>query len=530
MIITFNKFGRKGRLGNQLFQLAAMLGFSKRYGAELRLPFWPYERYFKEKPYSTASHSVCATVPEMAYHYTPQYYDEAIKGKECVNLDGYFQSEKYWQDCKPEVLSALEFKEEFKNQVRAEYQEALSKPCIAVSIRRGDFVRNKNYQQIPVTFYINNLLKEMDDHNVIFFSDDEEYCRVHFGCLKNAYFAKNNFGLKYFDANVFAIKQLCLMSMCQRFVLSNSTFSWWGAYLSGSENVTRPEKTLDGPLAQHNEKDLYPGNWKIGENKKIDLKDVTFMIPVSRDHSDRDKNLSLNVCMLQKNFDTNIIIMEQGTREFGYYEKYGCKYLVHIGGEFHRTAMLNKIAKEASTPIIVNWDADVFISPMQVLEAVNKVRNSQADVVYPYDGRFARVDRKQWFKKLEQHLDVGIFGGTIFKGTKKDDKLSVGGAIIFNKEKYFEFGGENEKFISYGPEDVERYERFSKLSRVERIPGVIYHMDHFRGVNSRCSTNPYDKQNHDELDKIQAMSKEQLKEYVNSKEWNQITNTKIKLR
>lgn len=515
MKITFSKFGKKGRLGNQLFQLASMIGFAEKYRAELCLPRWDYQKYFANKYHADATNTLCSTVTEAVYHYTPEYYDAAIKGRACVNLDGYFQSEKYWRDSEHLVRKHLEFKHDYKASVIDKYSLALKKPCVAVSIRRGDFVGNKNYYQIPITYYT-NAIKQYDsqDVNFIFFSDDMGYCKLHFGCMENAYFADRKTIGGYFQEDIYAIEQLCLMTLCQKFIISNSTFSWWGAYLSGSKEIIRPKQCMSGSLAvRNNEKDFYPAEWQIGNENKIDLSDVTFMIPVAYDHSDRKQNLELNVCMLQKHFNTNIIVMEQNGSIFKYMNTY-CNYTQFEKPVFHRTRMLNLMAQTCSTPIIANWDADVFISPQQILEAVKKIRKQDAEVVYPYDGRFARVDRKQWFKKLEKELDIGVFSNQEFKGMRPKDKTSVGGAIFFDRKKYLECGGENENFISYGPEDVERFVRFSVLAKVERINGALYHMDHFRGLDSRCATNPHDKQNHDELAKVQTMTKEELMIYV----------------
>ena len=44
---------------------------------------------------------------------------------------------------------------------------------------------------------------------------------------------------------------------------------------------------------------------------------------------------------------------------------------------------------------------------------------------------------------------------------------------------------ENEFMISYGPEDIDRFERFTKLGfNIKRISGILYHLDHHIGVNS----------------------------------------------
>lgn len=526
-MITFSKFGRKGRLGNQLFQYAAMIGMAKKYKQLLAMPPWVYARYFKEYPFQAEVKGMHITEP--SFHWTPDFFDK-IDFTGNVDFDGYFQSEKYFLHARNAVLECLEFKDEFVKKVADKYKSALSKKTIAISIRRGDYVLNQNYFQLSITYYFTALLKHFpawEAFNIVIFSDDINYCKTHFESFKNVFYAENtsdNLNLdsnKYFQENYSAIEQLCLMAMCSNFIIANSTFSWWGAWLGcnwwgDDEKVVRPKELFSGNLAKNSIKDFYPQRWIIHENERIDLTDVTFMIPVSFDHNDRKQNLSLNVCMLQKYFDTNIIIGEQGSSVFLNYIEFGCTHL-HFTQmkEFHRTKMLNKMAERAETRIIVNWDADVFISPLQIYNSVEMLRKGHADVVYPYDGRFARVHRVPHFKSLEKHLDVGIFGGIEFKGMKPDDKRSVGGAILFNRDKYFEGGGENENFVAYGPEDVEREVRFTRLGyKVKRTSGVLYHLDHYKGPNSMCSGNPYDKQNHNELDKIYSFNQKQLREYV----------------
>ena len=62
---------------------------------------------------------------------------------------------------------------------------------------------------------------------------------------------------------------LYLMSLCSDFIIANSTFSWWGAWLANRGTVVAPKKWF-GPNNEHlSTKDLYPASWKIIRWKKI---------------------------------------------------------------------------------------------------------------------------------------------------------------------------------------------------------------------------------------------------------------------
>jgi hypothetical protein len=74
---------------------------------------------------------------------------------------------------------------------------------------------------------------------------------------------------------------------------------------------------------------------------------------------------------------------------------------------------------------------------------------------------------------------------------------------------------ENEKFISYGPEDKERGLRFKMLGyKVEWLNNLVYHIEHSRGINS-SNNNPHIQNNHLLLRMINSLTKSQLTDYYN---------------
>jgi Glycosyl transferase family 11/N-terminal domain of galactosyltransferase len=500
-MITFTNLGSVGRLGNHLFQIAAAIGIADKLDTLACFPEWKYERYFKY-PLPKGYVSKAESIEEKHFHFDGSLFE--LNQRENYDLNGYLQTEKYWIRCKKIVLKQFEFEPGFKKSVSEKYTAALTKPTVAISVRRGDFVNNPNYFQLPVTYYLNAYYKYFGSgYNVLIFSDDFDWCKTHFKALPDV----------YFTYNLNDIEQLCLMSLCDNHIISNSTFSWWGAYLSQSKNVIRPEKNFAGKLAKENsEKDYWPGAWKMFNDYRIDLSDTTFIIPVHYDHPDRMQNMMLTLAFLNTNFKTNIFIGEQGGNAFDPLKDYAEYYSFNYP-DFHRTKIINQLAKMADTPVIVNWDCDNICAPAQLAEAVQKIRQG-IDIAYPFDGTVHRTPRF-CLKYVANSLDVH----NISDKYCNEKQSSVGHAVVMNKESFIKAGMENENFISWGPEDSERFNRYNILGlNVQRIEGPIYHIDHFIGENS-SHKNKYFKANEREFLKIATRNKEQLEEMIKGWAW-----------
>lgn len=497
-IISCSSLGHNGRLGNQLFQVASVLGLAEKHGAHASFPPWKYEQYFE--PLLPHGQMQTNQVKEQYFH----HYDWGLTAS--CDVFGYLQSEKYFGSQK------LKLKESWVRKQKAKLPGLFDRQTICIHVRRGDMAGNPNYYQIPPTFYFDALLTHFPnwrDYNLLFISDDIEYCRVHFQCLTNATFSSGNTD----------IGDMALASACDHFIISNSTFGWWCAWLGEKPHskIIHSGYLFEGRLAKNDDSDYRPARWTVHKKQeyKLDLRDITFTIPVFYDHESRKKNLDLILCLLQRFAISNFVVMEQGGESFKYISKFA-DYIHFPAREFHRTKMLNDMARAARTPYVANWDCDVIVPPVQLYMAVEELR-AGGDMVFPYDGRFARMPR-DWFDPIEKAVDIGVVGNHVFKGMEPDHN-SVGGAVLFNRESFICGGMENEHFISFGPEDCERHDRFKTLGYdVRRARGVLYHMNHHVGVNS-SPKNPHFKNNHVELERIRKMDADTLSRYIDTWGW-----------
>ena len=130
--------------------------------------------------------------------------------------------------------------------------DSIGGKAISLHIRRTDHLVKPTYHPVlPLSYYEEALSKFPSDLPVLVFSDDPEWCH------KQEFFSDDRFMISDSGDN---ITDMCLMSMCQYQIMANSTFSWWGAWLSNSKNVFGP-KLWFGPDGQ-NPRDIYVNRWE----------------------------------------------------------------------------------------------------------------------------------------------------------------------------------------------------------------------------------------------------------------------------
>lgn len=264
-MITSSLFADPGtgqRLGNQLFQLAALMGLAIRYDTQLLLPDrWRYNRCFCLHPrvvWGTAKADEALHEPGFACHL--DFFDDHAEEirSQCVDIRGYLQSEKYWKAEEADIRSALSFRQDIEEAVQSiiERNGIDTEAVTVISVRRGDFRTDANHVLLPASFYENAYKHHFPDSPVCFFSDDCKWCERHLAHLSSEVFSAEALS---------PILQLACMSRFRHFVIANSTSSWWGAYLAESKDkvVVRPARHFCGALADTDISDHYPPAWHI---------------------------------------------------------------------------------------------------------------------------------------------------------------------------------------------------------------------------------------------------------------------------
>ena len=267
MTIGFNALGRMGRLCNQMFQYASLKGLAAKIGTDIIIPYYPdavddgignmlrtelFDSFDLDVKIGLLNNGHAPVVNERHFHFDEELF------KMCpdhVDLRGYFQTEKYFKHIEKEIRSDFTFKDEILVPCK-EMIESVENP-IALHVRRGDYIKNaENHFNLPIEYYDAALSEFDDDRNVIVFSDDPLWCH------DEGIFVDDRFIISENDDNRV---DLCLMSLCNDFIIANSTYSWWGAWLSSNKDkkVIAPVQWFGktGYTKDHNTKDLIPDDW-----------------------------------------------------------------------------------------------------------------------------------------------------------------------------------------------------------------------------------------------------------------------------
>jgi len=252
-----------GGLGNQLFQYAFGRSISLDLNHELFFELSHFDTdYAKSKKHDFYSLSLfninenIGTVQsndfEKKYskikHYNEDSFNEITGFPSLRNINkiqfpayfnGHWQSEKYFFHNEKIIRKELQFKYPFKGKNKEIAKDIIDNNSVAMHIRRGDYKNISHYGLCEKDYYkksVTLIEEQIKNPKFYIFSDDPQW-------------VKENIQLSYPSYNVThngvenGYEDLHLMSLCKHFIIANSSFSWWGAWLSNNTEkiITTPK-------------------------------------------------------------------------------------------------------------------------------------------------------------------------------------------------------------------------------------------------------------------------------------------------
>lgn len=176
-----------------------------------------------------------------------------------ATLEGYWQSPRYFSEIQDTIRKDFTLKDPLSGPSRILLEEIKDTASVGMHVRRGDYVGNA-YHDIGIdqSYYeegLRYIANKQAVQKVYVFSDDIEWCREHLNLPSETVFVGPEYAGKKGE------EHMMLMSACKHFVIPNSSFSWWAAWLSKNENkiVIVPKKWFNNDTINTN--DLIPQGW-----------------------------------------------------------------------------------------------------------------------------------------------------------------------------------------------------------------------------------------------------------------------------
>lgn len=261
-----------------MFQYALGRALALKHGVELKLDLGGYaldtvrhriKSYFAAREYNLREFTISAEIASRAdIPFLHRMYGNGIamlvidairrrilshKGKERsrafdpsimsrgsdLYLEGDWQSPKYFAGYEDIIRADFQLNHPLSAKAQQLLTDIQSKNAVCVHIRRGDYVNNSTYALAQEEYYTKALEyiagREQIDCVYVFDRDDIEWCKQHVHFKYPTIFIENDTTLA---------EHLMLMSACKHFVIANSSFSWWAAWLAPyvKKIVVAPQK------------------------------------------------------------------------------------------------------------------------------------------------------------------------------------------------------------------------------------------------------------------------------------------------
>lgn len=264
----------KGGLGNQLFQVAAGMNYSVKYEVPIMFDTqWygensnlslnledfniPINEFHQWKLDIKDTNLYSQKVSRVSNFKLPLYiekdftYSEIKHANRGAKFDGYWQSELYFLEIKNSIIKY------FRNALTVESVPEIN----TIHIRRGDFLKlpYSNVHNLLLTSHYKRALEIFPETSIKWEALIENSSEVEPELV--TFFERR--GIEIISGNTIK-EDLSRLCSSERIILANSTFSWWGAFLSESKSVIAPRNWFTPEhLRRNNVCDLFPDGWYL---------------------------------------------------------------------------------------------------------------------------------------------------------------------------------------------------------------------------------------------------------------------------
>ncbi|WP_332445864.1 alpha-1,2-fucosyltransferase [Sphaerochaeta sp.] len=281
-----------GGFGNQLFQYAFGYALAKRNGQQLlldlsfyteranrepliRLCNLEFSEEKKDQQYNKNIHryqhsslyrfysKLCSILGLGTFLFVPEKeprylsHLKSITPKPYTFLEGYWQTSLYFDEFRQSLKKQFVPKVT-SNAIGLLGEQIRSEPSIALHVRRGDYLKftkspseNDSLYLLDASYFhdaITQMLLLIPNGIIYCFSDDIPWCKQEFKMYPIIYMDP--------DPQRNDVEEWFLMSQCQHHIVSNSSFSWWAAYVNNN-----PQKIILRPSRWFGNHDIYPSEW-----------------------------------------------------------------------------------------------------------------------------------------------------------------------------------------------------------------------------------------------------------------------------
>lgn len=181
--------------------------------------------------------------------------------KSNIYLEGYWPNHKYFDSIRPQLLKDFTLKIKLDGKNEELLNQILKSESVALHVRRSDYVTNSaaanHFASLSLGYYekaIDYINNKVTNPIFFIFSDDVDWVKANLKMQSNFVICdSNSIENGYID--------LELMKHCKHFIIANSTFSWWGAWLSENKDkvVIAPNQWFRDDIMNKNE--IVLSNW-----------------------------------------------------------------------------------------------------------------------------------------------------------------------------------------------------------------------------------------------------------------------------